>query len=398
MQSAMTPARRVAALRPTAVNAITAEVRELKRQGHATVSLMRGEPDLATPAHIVAAAVESLHAGRTSYPNNRGEPKLCEAVAAKLARQTGVSYSPTDEILITTGATFGIHAALTAMLDPGDEVLVPQPIYDAYQSAIVLAGAISHAVPARIVDDRFTLDPDTLAAACGPRTRALLLNSPWNPTGTVFRRAEIEQLLEFARERDLVVISDEIYEEIVYDGRTHVSPVTLSDDAASRTIIVNSFSKTYAMTGWRLGYCAAPAEIAAAMFLVLQQSSRGPSTFVQDAGTAALSGPQDCVTGMREEYQQRRDQVVAALEDLPGVRVLVPEGGFFVMLDVHELGEDSNEIRRRLLHEHGVVVVHGAAYGKSAEGTLRVSFASGGANLQEGLERLRGGLESIRRG
>jgi aspartate/methionine/tyrosine aminotransferase len=387
-----TPAQRIAALRPTAVNAILTEVRHLQEQGRELVSLMRGEPDLPTPPHIVEAAARSLRDGRTGYPHNQGEPALREAIAEKLERRNGLRREPGEEILVTSGATFGIYAALTAALDPGDEILVPDPIYDAYQSVIALAGAVARPVAATIAGDRFALDLEALAAACGARTRALLLNTPWNPTGTVLRREELAAVMELAAARGLVVISDEIYEATLYDGAVHVSPATLSEDARQRTIVVNSFSKTYAMTGWRLGYCAGPAALIRAMYLVLQQSSRGPATFVQDAGVAALRGSQECVDAMRAEYAARRRRVREALAGLSHARLLPPEGGFFAMLDARALGRPSDEIRRRLLAEAGVVVVHGAAYGAAAEGTLRVSFASGGENLERGLHRLRDGL------
>ena len=387
-------ARRIAGLRPTAMNAILAEARALQQSGRSVVSLARGEPDLPTPAHVVEAAAAALRAGRTGYPHNQGELALREAVAAKLRRQ-GLDYSPVDEILVTTGATLGIAAVMAAVLDPGDEILVPEPIYDAYQSPIALVGGVSVAVPAGIRDNRFSISTDRLEKAYTPRTRAMLLNTPWNPTGTVLRRDELTEIAAIAEARNLVVISDEIYESIVYDGRQHVSPASLSPDARRRTVLINSFSKTYAMTGWRLGYCAGPAHLIEATYLVLQQSSRGPATFVQDAGVAALNGPQECVAAMQAEYARRREQVSAALSGLDGMRVLPPEGGFFTMLDVRGLGIPSDEIRRRLLHEQGVVVVHGSAYGPAGEGTLRVSFASGGKNLTDGLERLRKGLTAI---
>ena len=385
---------RIAGLRPTAINAVLAEARALQQAGRSIVSLARGEPDLPTPPHILDAGVAALRAGRTSYPQNQGEPALREAVAAKLRRQ-GLDYSPSDEILITTGATLGIAAALAAALDPGDEILVPDPIYDAYQSPIALVGGATLGVRAEIQDGRFVLSADRLAQACTPRTRAMLINTPWNPTGTVLRHDELQEIAALAEARNLVVISDEIYESIIYDGRRHVSPASLSVDARQRTVLINSFSKTYAMTGWRLGYCAGPARLIAAMYLVLQQSSRGPATFVQDAGVAALNGPQECVAAMQVEYGKRREQVSAALSAVDGVRLVSPEGGFFTMLDVRELRIASDEIRRRLLHEQGVVVVHGSAYGPAGEGTLRVSFASGGKNFSEGLSRLRHGLVEI---
>ena len=222
-----------------------------------------------------------------------------------------------------------------------------------------------------------------------------MLNTPCNPTGTVLREAELAAITEFAERRNLFLISDEIYEAITYGGNAHVSPGRLAASVRARSVIVNSLSKTYAMTGWRVGYCAGPKELIASMFLVLQQSSRGPATFVQDAAAAALNGNQDCVRQMRDEYTSRRATVIQALAGIPRVRVLEPEGGFFAMVDVRETGLRSDEIRRRLLRESGVVVVHGGAYGHCGEGALRVSFASGGANLARGLERLRAGLETL---
>jgi aspartate aminotransferase len=400
MSGHMTPAipsipPRVSGLVPTAVNAILAEVGRAREAGTTVVSLMRGEPDFATPAHISEAAVRSLANGRTAYPDNRGEPTLRDAIAAKLARDNRLSYDPGSEILVTTGATFGIHAALTALVGEGDEVLLPDPIYDAYQSPIRLTGARVRAVSSTIERGRFVITAEALASAATFRSRALLLNTPWNPTGTVLREAELELIGDFVLGHDLALISDEIYEAIVYDGHRHVSPATLSDELRRRTVIVNSLSKTYAMTGWRIGYCAAPAPITDAMFLVLQQSCRGPATFVQDAAAVALSGSQAPVEEMRLEYARRRELVARELGGLPKVRVLAPEGGFFAMVDVRETGVPSDEIRRRLLHQQGVAVVHGAAYGPRGEGTLRVSFGSGGQPLARGLERLRAGLASL---
>ncbi len=377
-------AERVSALRPTAVNSILAEVRATPGP---VVSLMRGEPDLRTPAHIVEAAAKALAAGRTMYPDNRGEPALRAAIADKLRRENGLEYDPATEILVTTGGTFGIYAALAAMLNPGDSVLVPDPVYDAYLSPVRLAGATPVPVASSIVDGRFVLTAEALEAAWNPQCRALLLNTPWNPTGTVLTCDELSAIGAFCERRNITIISDEIYEAIVYQGHRHISAATLLRD---RTVVVNALSKTYAMTGWRVGYVAAPAAFVRAMFLVLQQSSRGPATFVQDAAAAALSGPQECVAEMQAEYARRRALVLDALP-----HVLAPEGGFFAMVDLRHTGVPSNEIRRRLLTEHGVVVVHGAAYGPAGEGTLRVSFASGGDVLQRGLEKLRAGLQAI---
>jgi aspartate aminotransferase len=370
-------AARVSALRPTAVNSILAEVRAIPGP---LVSLMRGEPDLPTPAHIVEAAARALSAGRTMYADQRGEPKLREAIAAKLLRDNRLGYDPATEILVTTGGTFGIYAALAAMLNEGDAVLVPDPVYDAYLSPIRLTGATPVPVPSAIIDGRFALTIEALEAAWTPACKALLLNTPWNPTGTVLTRDELTEIAAFCERRNLTIISDEIYEAIVYNGHEHVSPATVARD---RTVVVNALSKTYAMTGWRVGYVAAPAPFVRAMLLILQQSSRGPATFVQDAAAVALTGPQDCVATMLAEYGRRRDLVLSSLPN-----VLAPEGGFFAMLDLRATGEPSDAIRKRLLTEFGIVVVHGAAYGPGGEGTLRVSFASGGEVLDRGLAKL----------
>jgi aspartate aminotransferase len=398
---------RVAALRPTAVNAILAEVRQHQAQGKNLISLMRGEPDFATPAHITEACIRSLRAGRTSYPDNRGEKNFRKAVAVKLERDNGLRYDPASEILITTGATFGIYAALTALLEESGahggpdhagkpQVLLPDPIYDAYQSPVRLAGGRVKSVPATIRDGRFVLDADSLEAAWSPVARVLILNTPWNPVGTVLTRAELEAIAAFCVRRDVVLLSDEIYEAITYDGAKHLSPLAVLPALREHAVLLNSLSKTYSMPGWRVGYCAGPAPLIQAMFMVLAQSSRGPATFVQDAAAEALTGSQDCVAEMRAEYTRRRARVIEALQGIPGVSVLAPEGGFFAMADVRGLGLSSNEIRKRLLGEFGVVVVHGSAYGPGGEGTLRVSFASGGEKLEQGLARLHEGLSRIR--
>lgn len=386
--------QRISALQPTAVNAIMTEVRALGEQSAKPVSLMRGEPDLPTPTHIVAAATEALQNGRTGYPNNQGEPSLRQAIARSLERDHGLHYRWEDEILVTSGATFGIYCALSATIDPGDEVLIPEPSYDAYRGVVDLLGGTVTALPSSCTSGRYSFDQQALAAAVGSRTRAILINTPWNPTGTVFQPAELESLATFADQAGLIVISDEIYEKLLYDDHQHHSAAGISTDARQRTILINSLSKSYAMTGWRVGYCAGPVDLLRGMALVLQQSSRGPATFVQDAAAVALDGSQDCLVQMRSEYARRRREVEQALNDLPGISIYSPEAGFFSMVDVHEISSDSNQVRRVLLQEHGVVVMHGAAYGPAAEGMLRISFASGGDNLTEGLRRLRAGLQA----
>jgi aspartate aminotransferase len=385
-------AARVGALRPTAINRVLADVRRCQAKGKTIISLMRGQPDTPTPEPIVAAAVQSLRTGRTGYPDNRGEPECRRAIAEKLRRDNGLTYDPDREILVTDGATAALWSALAALTDSGDDVLLPDPVYDAYGPAIALGGARPVSVSSQIRNGRFTLEVAALERAWTPRAKVLLLNTPWNPTGTVLTREELAALLDFAEAHDLVVLSDEIYEVLIYDARRHVSPAALSEAARRRIVTINSLSKTYAMTGWRVGYAAAPAPVIEAMLLVLQQFSRGPATFVQDAAACALRGDQTCVREMAAEYQARRDFLLQQLRDIAGIAPLLPEGGLFVMVDVRPLGLPSDEVRRFLLEEAGVAVVHGSAYGPGGEGTLRVSFAAGGQTLHEGAARLRHGL------
>jgi aspartate/methionine/tyrosine aminotransferase len=393
--SAFSPANRVSVLKPTAVNRVLQEARQLEREGRILVSLMRGQPDSATPPPIVEAACEALRRGRTNYPDNQGEPALRRAVAQRLLRDHGLSYDPDREILITDGATGGLCAALGALVQPGDEVLLPDPIYDAYGGPIELWGGKPVGIPSFIAGGRFTFDQAGLEKAWSPRARLILINTPWNPTGTVLRCDELQTVIEFAVAKNLFIISDEIYETLVYHGKKHVSLAGISAEARARTLLVNSLSKTYAMTGWRVGYCAGPAWLIEAMLLVWQQSSRGPPTFVQDAAICALSLGPNHYREMAAEYQKRRDLIIRCLQGIPGVTPLVPEGGLFVMLNIRGLGKSSEEIRRYLLHQAGIVLIHGAAYGPGGEGTLRVSFAAGGASLERGLEKLRHGLLAL---
>jgi aspartate aminotransferase len=383
---------RVARLRPTAVNRVLHEARQVEAQVGPLVSLMRGQPDTPTPAHIVEAAQKALRDGRTGYPDNKGEPALRRAVAEKLEREQGLSYDPDREILITDGATLGVCAALGALVDDRSTVFLPDPIYDAYEAPIFLWGSRPTPVPATLCNGRFTIEGRRFESSSATGTGVILLNTPWNPVGTVLKSEELEDIMGAARNRDLLVISDEIYESLIYDGRRHVSPAAVSADARQRTIVLNSLSKTYAMTGWRVGYCAGPEAIIRAMFLVLQQSSRGPATFVQDAAVCALTGSQDCPRQMATEYQGRRDLVIERLHGIPSVEPLVPEGGLFVMVDVRGLRRPSDDVRRFLLRDAGVVIIHGSAYGPGGEGFLRVSFAAGGETLERGLKRLRDGL------
>ena len=251
-------ADRLTRLRPTAVNRVLEEVKKAQADGLQPVSLMRGQPDTPTPGHIVEAAHRSLRNGRTGYAENRGEPALRHAVAEKIKREQGVAYDPDREILITDGATLGIHTALGAVTNPGGRVMLPDPIYDAYAGPIAIWGCDAAPVPASIRAGRFMLDGSAFEEVWHPDNGAILLNTPWNPVGTVLSRAELDDIMASARAHNCVVISDEIYESLVYDGHQHISPASLLADARERTIIVSSLSKTYAMTGWRSGILRRP--------------------------------------------------------------------------------------------------------------------------------------------
>ncbi len=329
---------------------------------------------------------------RTGYPDNRGELSLRQAVAEKIKRDQGLTYDPECEVLVTDGSTLGISVALATFVRPNCTVMLPDPIYDAYAAPIALWGGEVGPVPASLVNGRFAIDGQAFERSWTGYSAPILLNTPWNPVGTVLSTVELADIMNFAEQHDSPVISDEIYESLVYDGHRHISPATVSSAAQERTIIVSSLSKTYAMTGWRVGYCAGPEAMIRAMYLILQQSSRGPATFVQDTAVCALTSEQDCVRRMAAEYGCRRDRVVQSLQGIPGVEPITPEGGLFVMVDVWGLGQSSDAIRRFLLVEHGVAVIHGVAYGPGGEGFLRISFAAGGEVLERGLERLRNGL------
>ena len=309
----------VARARPTAINVVLKEARKLEAEGKKLVSLMRGQPDTPTPIHIIEAANRALRDGRTGYPDIQGEPGLRGAVAEKLARDQGLHYDPDGEILITDGATCGIAVALAALLQPGDAVLLPDPIYDAYLSPIALWGGRVGPVSAAVRGGRFMFDRAALEDSWTPRTKVLLLNTPWNPVGTVFTPTELCEIMDFASTHDLFVISDEIYEALVYDGRAHVSPARLSTHARDRTLLVNSLSKTYAMTGWRVGYCAGPAAIIRAMLRSLAAVEPRPGHVRARCGGVCLASSQQCVRQMAAEYQERRDRVVSRLSGIPGV-------------------------------------------------------------------------------
>jgi aspartate/methionine/tyrosine aminotransferase len=350
------------------------------------IRLEIGDPDFATPAHIVDAAAEAARNGFTHYGPSIGLASLRELIAAKLSERNGFGCRP-DEVVVTTGACGGLHACLLALLDPGDELLVPDPGWTTMVPMSIAAGV----TPVGYALDRsrgFALDPDAVEARIRPRTRAIIVNSPSNPTGAVAGRDALAAVLELAARHGLWLISDECYEELVFDTE-HVSPAALGE--RERVISVFSFSKSYAMTGWRVGYAAAPPPVARLIAKAQEPLVSSASTVSQKAAEAALLGPQECVAEMREAYRRRRDGATAQL-DAAGVEYVRPGGAFYLMVDVSAGGESAQEFAQRLLVEHGVAVVPGDAFGSLGAGMVRVSLAAADELIERGLDSLAAAL------
>jgi aspartate/methionine/tyrosine aminotransferase len=346
------------------------------------IRLEIGDPDFPTPAHVIEAAAAAARAGFTHYSPGIGLPTLRELVAAKVAARNGFPCTPA-QVVVTTGACGGLHACLLALLDAGDEVLIPDPGWTTLVPMAHAAGVVP--APYRLDRARgFGLDPAEIAARIGPATRALVLNSPANPTGAVAARAELEAVLALADRHGLWVLSDECYEELVFDGE-HVSPASLGDP--DRVVSVFSFSKSYAMTGWRVGYAIATEPVARLLAKAQEPVVSGASTISQKAAEAALTGPQDVVAAMRDAYRRRRDAAVDVLERA-GVGHVRPGGAFYLMADVSAAGLPAPEFARRLLLERRVAVVPGDAFGDGGAGMVRVSLAAADDAVAEGVGRL----------
>ena len=388
------PARRTEPIGGSDVLIMQRLAAELTARGEPVYRFVQGEPDFDTPAHIVEAAMRAMQDGYTHYPPSEGYLGLREAVAAKLARENGLEVDPRTEVIVTNGAGLGLYLAIMAVVDPGDEVLLSDPTYGPYRNDILLAGGTPVLVP--LVPDtegRPRWDLAALEAAITPRTRAIIINTPSNPTGVVMNDAELAGIADLALRHDLVIIADEVYEKLVFDGAKHVSIATLAPEVAARTITVNSFSKTYAMTGWRLGYNAAPAALVATMEKVNSVCGRAAAAFVQQAGIAALHGPQDSIASMIEAYAARRNLVDGQLREMPKVRWISPEGAFYFFIDASAFGLDSRELAERMLHDAHVILTPGTYYGPAGAGWLRLSFSTSPSELVEGLERMHDAFE-----
>ncbi|MBZ6137688.1 pyridoxal phosphate-dependent aminotransferase [Streptomyces olivaceus] len=379
-------AARFSGIRRSATFAVLERVHALRAEGVDVLDLGGGEPDFDTPGHVVEAATRALDEGRTHYAPSRGLPELLAAVAEKLERDNGIVVRADRDIIVTPSAKHALFISLLALLDPGDEVLVPTPSWVSYASMARLVGAVPVSVPLDAADG-FRLTRDVLERYVTPRTKVLLLNTPNNPTGRVLSPDEARTVSAFVRDHDLLVVADEIYEKIVYGGARHLSLASLPG-CADRTLTVNGFSKAHAMTGWRLGYLCGPTDLVGEVLKAQQHSVGCAGTFVQYGGLAALTGPQDEVAAMTREYAARRELVVSGLNRLPGVRCALPEGSFYVFPDIRGTGfATSAEFAAWLLDEARVAVTPGSAFGPGGEGHVRLSFATSRAVIDEAVHR-----------
>lgn len=348
------------------------------------VNLSVGEPDFPTPPHIVEAAKKALDDGYTRYSPGLGYAALREAIAAKVRRANGFDVDPAREVIVTAGAMEGIVLALLATIDVGDEVLMPDPGYTNYEGQILLAGGVPVPVPVS-EENGFSMAPDDVRAALSPRTRVLLLNTPANPTGGTIGRAHMEGLAALCRDRELVVIADEVYEAIIYDGAGNFSIAALPG-MRDRTVTVMSCSKTYAMTGWRVGYVVAGAEITAQMQKLQENVVSCVNSAAQMGAVAALSGPQDCVDAMVAEYDRRRKFLVSALNEIKGIHCAIPPGAFYAFPNIGSFGRPAEEFAHWLVDTAGVVTVPGTAFGKRGEGHLRLCYAVSMPQLERAVD------------
>ncbi|MBM4380597.1 MAG: pyridoxal phosphate-dependent aminotransferase [Deltaproteobacteria bacterium] len=389
----MQPARRLQQIKPSPTLALNAKARALAAQGVDVVGFAAGEPDYDTPAFIKDAAVEALRQGFTKYTATAGIPELRAAVREKFQRDNGLTYAP-EQVLITVGAKQALYNFFQAVLDPGDEVIIFAPYWVSYPDMVRLAGGEPVVVETR-EEDGWVPSPDALRAALTPRTRAVVFNSPSNPTGAVLSRKDLEALGQVILPHGCLVVSDDIYEPLVYGDTPFCNIVNAVPALQDRALVVNGFSKSHSMTGWRLGYAAGPAVLVSAMTMVQDQSTSNAASIVQKAGLAALGGSGAELREMRAEYLQRRDLVVSALNAIPGIRCRTPDGAFYVMANVKGLLGKSYKgqvlgsalrMSELLLSDFQVAAVPGEPFG--APGYLRLSFVTSREKLQKGLSRI----------
>jgi aspartate aminotransferase len=370
---------------------VLAKARALEAQGKSVIHLEIGEPDFDTPAHIVEAAKRALDEGYTHYGPAAGLPELREAIAHEIATSRGISVQP-DQVVVTPGGKPVMFYAILALCEAGDEVIYQNPGFPIYESMINFVGA--KAVPLPLLEEKgFAFSIDDLKSRITPRTKMLVINSPANPTGGIIPPEDLKAIAELAVTHNFWVLSDEIYCRLLYEG-THTS-IAAQPGMADRTIILDGFSKTYAMTGWRMGYGVMPLNLAPSIVKLMVNSNSCTASFSQRAGVAAITGPQDEVNRMRAEFRRRRDAIVAALNAIPGVRCELPKGAFYAFPNVSGTGLSEREMADRLLTEAGVATLAGTAFGEYGAGYLRLSYANSMENLMEATRRIGQFVESL---
>lgn len=372
-------------LSPSATLVISGKAKELKKQGLNVCSLSAGEPDFDTPQAIKDACIKALNEGKVGYTPASGLPELKQAIVNKFAKN-GISTAP-ENIVVSPGAKFAIFTAITSLCGSGDEVLIPAPYWLSYPEIVKAAGAVPLVVPTS-ANNHYQITAEQLEAAVTPKTKLLILNSPSNPAGTVYSKENLCKIAAFAQKHNLMILSDEIYEELIYDTESkHVSIASLSEDAAARTITVNGFSKAYAMTGWRLGYLTAPLWLAKRIAALQSHSTSNPTSFVQYAGIAALNGAADReVAEMRKAFGKRRDLICSLLSNIKNISFIKPNGAFYVLCDISSFGLSSELFCQKLLKEALVAAIPCNSFG--AEGYIRLSYACSEENIAEAIQRL----------
>lgn len=376
-------AARVGQVTPSITLAISAKAKAMKAEGIEVCNFSAGEPDFDTPVHIKAAAQKALDDGKTRYGAAAGEPKLREAIARKLQIDNQLSYAPAN-VIVTNGGKHSLFNLVLALINPGDEVIIPAPYWLSYPEMVKLAEGVPVIVPTNATGYKIT--PEQLRQSITPKTRLFILNSPSNPTGIVYTPAEIQALAEVVVEKDIFVVSDEIYEKIVYDGVKHVSIGSLGPEIFERTITSSGFAKAYSMTGWRVGYLAGPAEIIKATTTIQGHSTSNVCTFAQFGAIAALESSQDCVEQMRQAFAERRQVMLERLNAIPCLSCAKPDGAFYMFVNISKTGLTSLKFCDALLETQQVATIPGIAFG--ADDHIRLSYATDMTSIERGMDRL----------
>src|SRR5215470_135965 len=376
--------RRAASLSPSLTLAIDSKAKQMKAEGQDVVGFGAGEPDFDTPQHIKDAAIRALNEGFTKYTPSSGIPELRQAIADKFQRENGLAYKP-SQIIVSCGGKHSCYNVILATCEEGDEVIIPSPYWLSYPEMVKLSGAKPVILPTTDATD-FKVTPQQLRAAITPNTRLFVLNSPSNPTGSVYTPEEVKALGDICVEKGVLIMSDEIYEHLLYDGAKHQSVAGFSPKHYEHTIVVHGFAKAWSMTGWRLGFLAAPEPIAKAIDAVQSHSTSNPTSFAQKGAVAALTGPQDHLAGWLAEFNKRRTFAWKALNSIPGLSCVNAKGAFYLFPNIAKTGLKSSDFCAKLLEAEKVAAVPGIAFG--ADDYLRISYATSMASIEKGLERM----------